>query len=198
MNMINYIFEYLKSNNKVIVHGFGFFYLQNTQAKIDTELKSILPPAKEIAFSIDYESQDEGLINFISKKENIAPSQAKLELEKLTNHWKNSLDHHQNLNIDTIGSFHIQEQQLIFIGHRIDIETPDFYGLEEIDVQKLKWGRKISSGSYAVSKTILWIFIFLLIGLGIAFYFYQQYFFGKDSILNLPKIDLSKYLNNLK
>lgn len=198
MDITNYIFEYLKTNGKVIVQGFGTFYLRNTKAKIDVEHKSILPPAKEIAFNIDYKNQDSGLINFMVEKEKVEPLLVKQELEKLTNYWKNILDKSSNLVIESLGSFQTQNEELIFIGKRIDIETPDFYGLEEIDVQKLKRGRKLSTRGYSISWAVLWIFIILLIGLGIAFYFYPQYFWGKDSILNLPEIKLSEYLNSLK
>ena len=54
MNITSLILEFLKKNNQAVVSQFGTFSLKNSRAKIDAETNSILPPEKEIDFSVDY------------------------------------------------------------------------------------------------------------------------------------------------
>lgn len=195
MNITDYIFEYLKSNEKVSVEGFGVFYLHRVEAKVDTEHKSILPPAKEIALDIDYQTADEGLLVFISEKNISNQAHIRQELQKLIQHWKNLLEDKKGFDIENFGTFRILEGKPQFIGHRINTDTPDFYGLEKIDVQKLKQGRQISSRPFSISRLILFLFLIIIMAFMVGAYLYPQYFFGEESVLKLPEME---FLNTTK
>lgn len=189
MSVTSYIADFLKEHNRVVVPGFGEFYLKNSKAVVDEQTKSILPPAKEVGFKIDYQATDEQLIHYISQNSNIAASEAEAELNKLTGYWKKHLAESQELSIEGLGRFHQAENDLEFLGNRIGKTTPDFYGLEEIDLKHLKSSKSEvnSNEDYKFNKSILWVFLLILPVLGLLFLAFTQRerLFGKKSFDDL-------------
>lgn len=192
MNITHHISEYLKSNDQVAVQGFGLFYLKNAQAKVDMEHKSILPPAKEIALDIDYEIKDAGFLSFVSRENGISTQEVEIELAKLTAYWKTKLEGKKNFSIDHLGEFYIEEESWIFKGNRVNVEIPDAFGLEEVDVQRLRKGWRSGAKSFSVSKILMWLFVLILIGLSVFAYLKPEYFFGKNSVLKLPNKEVKE------
>ena len=189
MNITNYINEFLKERNSVVVSGFGEFFLKNSKAVVDEKTKSILPPAKEIGFNIDYEAKDQGLINFISQKSGLSQSETEADLKKLADYWKKQLSENHLIDIEGLGTFYQSENAVTFKGARIEKTSPDFYGLEEIDLQNLKTplAHNTSVEDYKINKSILWIFLLILPVAGLIFLAFTQRerLFGKKSFDDL-------------
>ena len=210
MNLPLHILNFLKTNHKTEISGFGTFSLKNSGATISNE-QSILPPAKEIVFVADYENRNRTFIQYISQQENLPEFDAELELKKRTNQWKSVLETNQEVEIENIGTFRNVENELYFKGKRIDELAPDFYGLEEIKIPEIK--NKISSketinsgqkskNSYKFNKSILWIFLVAIPVAGIVYFGITnpELLFGKKSDLSVTsstrRIEPQKPIND--
>lgn len=195
MNIPFHILNFLKTNNKVIVDGFGVFYLKNTGAIIREEGK-ILPPAKEIAFEVDHEIRNKDLIRYISEEENKPEIDVEIELKKNTTHWKNLLDNTTEVQLDHIGKFWNENDVLHFRGNRVEELSPDFYGLEEINLSEIKSVEQPNEelieeeeeGSYKFNNSILWIFLIVVPVAGLLYFGItnQELIFGKKSMKDAP------------
>ena len=91
MNLPLHILNFLKTNHKTEISGFGTFSLKNSGATISSE-QSILPPAKEIVFVANYENRNRAFIQYVSQQENLPEFDTELELKKHTNQWKSKLE----------------------------------------------------------------------------------------------------------
>ncbi|WP_292009443.1 hypothetical protein [Chryseobacterium sp.] len=192
MNISAYILEYLKRFGTVVVPGFGVFSLESSKAIINSENGSILPPSNQIAFELDYEVQNDDLINYIQSQKNESKESVKNELEIQTDFWKKKLQADQFLEIPRLGLLSITEGESHFKGSRLEAEHPDFYGLEEIKISDIRNADKTDHSEkrdqdYQFNKSILWIFLFLIPVLGIVYLAYtqQEFLFGKKSFDNV-------------
>ncbi|KFF09512.1 HU domain-containing protein [Chryseobacterium luteum] len=188
MNISAYILEYLKQFGTVTVPGFGVFSLKNSKAIINSENGSILPPASEIAFAVDYEIQSDELAAFIAGEKQMSLDASKSDLKIQTDFWKKKLQADQFLEIQNLGAIHIEDDKTHFKGQRIESGHPDFYGLEEIRLSDINNGEKISVSEnrekdYQFKKSILWIFLLAVPVLGILYLAFtqQELLFGKKS-----------------
>ncbi|SIT17210.1 hypothetical protein SAMN05421786_107147 [Chryseobacterium ureilyticum] len=188
MNISAYILEYLKQFGTVTVPGFGVFSLKNSKAIINSENGSILPPASQIEFTIDYEVQAEDLTAFIAREKQMSLDASRSDLKIQTDFWKKKLQAEQVLEIQNLGTIFIEEGNTHFKGKRVESGRPDFYGLEEIRFSDINNGEKVNTSEnsekdYKFKKTILWIFLLIIPILGIAYFAFtqQELLFGKKS-----------------
>lgn len=191
MNTTALILEFLKKNDSVEVPGFGIFSLKNSRAKIDSETNSILPPVKEIDFAVDYEAQNGALVNYFATQKNISAVEASNQLKSETDYWKKTLVENGELNLDNLGQIHQTENGIAFKGSRIEKSSPDFYGLEEINLSNLKkssTGNVSKDSDYQFNKSILWLFLLIIPVAGIVFLAFTQSekLFGKKSFTDTP------------
>ncbi|GEJ46611.1 MULTISPECIES: hypothetical protein [unclassified Chryseobacterium] len=188
MNISAYILEYLKQFGTATVPGFGVFSLKNSKAIINSENGSILPPASQIEFTIDYEVQTEDLTAFIAEHKQMSLEASKSDLKIQTDFWKKKLQAEQVLEIQNLGTVFIEEGHTHFKGKRIESGRPDFYGLEEIRFSDINNGEKVNATvnrekDFKFKKTILWIFLLIIPVLGIVYLALtqQELLFGKKS-----------------
>ncbi|WP_300690298.1 hypothetical protein [Chryseobacterium sp.] len=188
MNISAYILEYLKQFGTSTVPGFGVFSLKNSKAIINSENGSILPPASQIEFTIDYEVQSEDLTAFIAAQKQMSLEASRSDLKIQTDFWKKKLQSEQVLEIQNLGTVFIEEGVTHFKGKRIESGRPDFYGLEEIRFSDINNGEKVTASvnrenDYKFKKVILWVFLLLIPVLGILYLAFtqQELLFGKKS-----------------
>lgn len=188
MNISAYILEYLKQFGTVTVPSFGVFSLKNSKAIINSENGSILPPASEIAFAVDYEIQSDELAAFIAAQKQMSLEASKSDLKIQTDFWKKKLQADQALEIQNLGMITIEDDTARFKGKRIESGHPDFYGLEEIRLSDINNGEKISTTEnrekdYTFKKSVLWIFLVAVPVLAIVYLAFtqQELLFGKKS-----------------
>ncbi|MET3037979.1 hypothetical protein ABXT08_17915 [Chryseobacterium sp. NRRL B-14859] len=188
MNISAYILEYLKQFGTATVPGFGVFSLKNSKAIINSENGSILPPASEIDFMMDYEVQSEELTAFIAGQKQMSLDASRSDLKIQTDFWKKKLQAEQILEIQNLGTIFMEEGHSHFKGKRIESGRPDFYGLEEIRFSDINNGEKVNTlenreKDYKFNKSILWIFLLIIPVLGILYFVFTQKetLFGKKS-----------------
>ncbi|PXW13476.1 MULTISPECIES: hypothetical protein [unclassified Chryseobacterium] len=192
MNISAYILEYLKQFGTATVPGFGVFSLKNSKAIINSENGSILPPASQIEFAIDYEVRTEDLTAFIAEQKQMSLEASRSDLKIQTDFWKKRLQAEQVLEIQNLGTVFIEEGHTHFKGKRIESGRPDFYGLEEIRFSDINNGEKVKTPvnrekDFKFKKTILWIFLLIIPVLGIVYLAFtqQELLFGKKSFNNV-------------
>lgn len=188
MNISAYILEYLKQYGTATVPGFGVFSLKNSKAIINSENGSILPPASEIKFTIDYEVKADELASFIATQKQMSLEASKSDLKIQTDFWKKKLQAEQVLEIQNLGTIFTEEGHTHFKGNRVEAGHPDFYGLEEIRFSDINNGEKVKTSEkrekdYKFNKSILWIFLLIIPVLGILYQMFtqQELIFGKKS-----------------
>lgn len=189
MNFFSLFLEFLKVNGQVSFRGFGTFLLKSTGASVDQEVKSISPPGKEIVFDVNAEDQSDAFLQFISQQKNISLADAQLEIDKQVTFWNTTLEKEKEVTLENVGSFYLSESTLHFTGKKVENSSPDFYGLEEINLSEIKKPRKSSSEKevYRFSSSYWWI-ILLLGGISALAYFgitQPETLFGKKSFQNL-------------
>ena len=200
MNFSFLILEFLKQQGNVPVPGFGTFYLKNTNALVDEDGKSILPPGKEVAFKISDSSSDSAFAKFIAQRKNIPLIDAEIEMKKQTNFWYSVLEKEGKFVLENIGTFLLSDSQIHFTGNRTENLSPDFYGLEEIHLSQINNSGNLpkteaNKSSYRFSKTLYWLVPLLLGVSGLAYFGITQpeLIFGKKSFGNgLEPVPTSK------
>ena len=192
MNISAYTLEYLKKYGTVTVPGFGVFYLENSEAKLDPENGTILPPSSHIAFKVDYQVASDDLIRYIATKKSTTFEASKNELQIQTDFWKKKLQADHRLEIQNLGRLDQHDNGLVFYGERLTSDHPEFYGLEEIRFSDISDGENLvttndTDKDYKFSKSILWIFLIAIPIAGLLYFGITQkeLIFGKKSLDSL-------------
>lgn len=202
MNISAYILEYLKQYGTVVVPRFGVFSLENSKAVINSENGSILPPSSRIVFYSDYQVVSDDLVNFISDRKKVSKNSAENELQIQTDFWKKKLQAEQHLDITGLGTVFVEDGNLKFKGKRLESDHPDFYGLEEIRFSDIKQNEAESQEKgekdYKFSRSVLWIFLFIIPVLGMLYLAYTQkeLLFGNQSFDSLSVQTKTKRIEN--
>lgn len=191
MNFSVLILEFLNKHGHVNIPGFGVFYLKTTNASLDNENAHILPPGKEVAFRTETSEKDESLADYILQQNKISRIEAEIELKKLTNFWNSTLEKDGKIAIENIGTFYLDDSKLHFTGERTVNLSPDFYGLEEINLSQIKNAQPTASADdgakpYRFSKTIFWL-VPVLLAIGVITYLglsQPEIIFGQKSFGN--------------
>ena len=188
MNISAYILDYLKQFGTVKVPQFGVFTLESSKAVLNPDNGSILPPSTKIAFHLDYLLESSELAEYIAAHRSVSVAIIENELQVQTDFWKKKLQAEHLLDLPEIGTIYFQEKNMIFKGERLETDFPDFYGLEEIkfsDINDTDLPLETINreNDYKLSKSILWIFLFIvplaaIIYLGIT---QKELLFGKKS-----------------
>lgn len=194
MNISADILAFLKLFGKASVPGFGKFSVEKTGALFHSETKTFLPPAQKIIFKKNNDTNEEGLVQFLSKRNHLAPEQVEHQLRDWVAMCESKLQTEQKILIPELGQFSIVNDQLIFEGERIEAENSDFFGLEEInleDVQKpssFRIPKKKQSGASTFGNIILWTFLvgIPIIGMLVLAFTQQDLLFGKKSFADQP------------
>lgn len=180
MNISEKILENLKKTGAVTVPGFGLFSLEYSKAELIEEHNTILPPAKHIVFSSDYQSVNPGFVQQISHSSSIPVYEAEASLKAQTDYWKKLISEGESFEIPELGSFKLIGENLAFNGKRIEQDDPDFYGLEEINISEIKNTSRLKP--YKTNKAAVWAgILFSAASLGAAAYFGRDTPFGKNS-----------------
>lgn len=191
MKMLSeYILDFLRKGNELSLNGFGSFSLVNSGSCLDSDQKKLLPPSRQIVF-VESIHSPEIFAQYISAQDNISVEEAIKMIDETIEHWKNQLSEKGLLEIEGIGNFKKDGNQLVFSGIRLEDTAPDFYGLENIDLDEVKHGRKnkITSENkeYRFEKSVLWTFLLILPVAGLIFLAFTQRdrLFGKQSFSDI-------------
>lgn len=194
MKMTDLILKYLSIKTEVKIPGFGIFQQKNVPAFYDERLAALLPPAKEFFFTEDFNLKDENFIQFVAKEKNIDINESYAEIAELVNYWKFTLQNKIVLEIPDLGTFYFNDQgNFIFKGKHFSSESPENFGLEELNLSELKNRKSVLGKSleneYKTSRNPFWRLLLIIPVTAIVYFGTQnpELIFGKKSFKNLKK-----------
>ncbi|MDL1913598.1 MAG: hypothetical protein FDW93_03630 [Bergeyella sp.] len=181
-NLSLHILNYLRIYKELNFSRWGTFYLKNTGAEVDDEFGHILPPSLCIYFESDFFEKDGGFAGYISSVDHLTKNEVLNSLHNISGVWKDKLTREGRVSIENVGVLFVDGEGLTFFGERIHDVIPEFFGLEEINLKKIKTenGRPIASHqSRAFNDFILYFFLLIIPLLGILILAYSV----KDTLL---------------
>ncbi len=107
------IFNLLLHHDCVIIPSFGGFVSQNEKASINYEKGEITPPRKLIIFNNKLLKSDGLLINHFAEQNNLSYQQSFDQIRNQINSWKNQLDSGNRIELNKIGTLHIDKSNKI-------------------------------------------------------------------------------------
>ena len=184
-----YILEFLKEHHRVQILDFGTFTMKNSAAKVVEENNNILPPAKEINLLIDASTSNDGFAEYIASKDGLMYHEAMSFLRKSADQWLTEAKDNGQYIIEGLGILSFQEDTYAFQGERLTVSSPDFFGLEEIDLEELKgsetpiYKEPVEKDSFG--KVILWTFLIAIPVAGIIYLAITQKdkLIGKETVV---------------
>lgn len=196
--MIDLILKYLSSKQEVKIPGFGIFHKKDSPAFYDEKSAALLPPGKELFFEVDFNLKDENFTQFLSQQKSLSLPESQSKIVELTNYWKSTLENKKELEIPELGTFYVNDTNLVFKGNRFNTENPDNFGLEEVNLTELKNNPKDfnspKTSDYKKSNNKLWWLFFIIPTAIIVYYATQspELIFGKKSFHDLNKVKTNK------
>ena len=163
MNFTALLLEFLKNKGDASIVNFGTFYLNAINAQLDQEGKNILPPGNQIAFKPETNGNEAEFVQFIAEKKNLSLTAADLEIKKQVNYWNATLLKDKNVPVENLGYFVLEDSKMYFHGNRTEILSPDFYGLEQINISEIKNQPRKGGSSFQLSKSLYWLLPLVLI-----------------------------------
>ncbi len=188
MNLGQYLFGFLQEKGRAELPNFGVFSLQKKSAILNEEDATLLPPTYEIFFEKNDSTLNSDFAKYISEKsgENLFIVQS--ELKDQIQSWKQELAENKKFLVEELGEFSEENGSLKLLNTSNFVHNSNFFGLEEINLKEIKENKitsdkKNSEDDYVFSKSILWVFLFIIPVGGILFLAltYQDKIFGKKS-----------------
>lgn len=114
MRIENYIKDLLYRYECVVIPNFGAFLSQRKPAQIHETTQAFYPPKKSISFNAQLTDNDGLLTNYISQVEDISYQEAIQKLTEFVSELKTSLHEVGKIELEYIGTFYLENQQLVF------------------------------------------------------------------------------------
>lgn len=129
--IIKYLKELLYDNECVVIAGFGAFITQRHSAVIDYTNNRFTPPYKEIAFNNKLVADDGLLVDFICKKELVAPSEANEKIQNFVNQTMAILEVNSFVEFDDFGKITVDYKGDYIFSLKEDLNLlSDSFGME--------------------------------------------------------------------
>lgn len=133
--MTQYISALLYRYQCVIVPGFGAFITEIQSSFYDKGKQSFFPPEKRISFNKNIINNDGLLMNHIAIEEGISHEDAMTKINSVLEDWANTLQSFGKLDLDTIGSFQLNEENnLVFTPIKNQNYLATSFGLSSVSV----------------------------------------------------------------
>ena len=129
----NYLKELLNDNECVIIPEFGAFISKRHSATIDYSNHSFIPPFKEIVFNNKLTNNDEILVDFISKKENISKEDSLTKIQNFVNQTAAILDVNNEYVMEGLGKMRKFGNDYVFEVSHSENLLGDSFGLTEFN-----------------------------------------------------------------
>ena len=129
----NYLKELFNDNECVIIPEFGAFISKRHSATIDYVNHSFLPPYKEIVFNNKLTNNDEILVDFISKKENISKEDSLTKIQNFVNQTAAILDVNNEYVMEGLGKMRKFGNDYVFEVSHSENLLGDSFGLTEFN-----------------------------------------------------------------
>jgi nucleoid DNA-binding protein/cell division septation protein DedD len=125
MNIVKYIIEILKENDKVVVPGLGIFSIEYRATTIHPVEHTFTPPEKIIVFE-SITSDDDLLIRTISEKEHISITDALNAINNFSDTLLSDIQKGKLTGIEGLGVFSLKENEITFIPEATQLSDEQF------------------------------------------------------------------------
>jgi nucleoid DNA-binding protein len=137
--MVNLIKELLKTNNCVIVPGFGAFIANYTPAEVRLYEHKIYPPAKSIAFNRALQANDGLLVNAVVRHTGVTYDAAEATVAAFSKQCNDALSQHKSLILNGIGKWTLDAEGTIrFQSSLSENFLLNSFGLQPLDIQPVQ------------------------------------------------------------
>ncbi len=145
MEISQHIKNLLKSNDIVILSGFGAFETNQLSAKFDPETKTISPPIKIVTFNQTVQEDTGLLVKYMAEQEHISSDNAREQINEYVKTIKTKLSEGQVIEFIDLGSFSQEADGTINFSFLSDDNLLlDSFGLPTVSIVG-KTGQEISS-----------------------------------------------------
>ncbi|MEX0810957.1 MAG: SPOR domain-containing protein [Chitinophagales bacterium] len=127
--------ELLRSQDCVVIPGFGAFICTTESSRIDKKTNFILPPQRVISFNRSLQRNDAILTKQYAAQKPCSYAAALVEIDLYVNHIKTELEKNKTYTIPEIGSFQLEnEGRLVFKSTDVSIQPLESYGLRPVHI----------------------------------------------------------------
>ncbi|MCG8412469.1 MAG: SPOR domain-containing protein [Bacteroidales bacterium] len=198
MKIQNYIKELLTKNQGVIIPRLGGFLSEYESAVFDKEKNQFLPPCLKISFNPKYTYQDNSLIDFISKKEQISKSEATKKLNDFSSEIKTTLNSGNKFYFPEIGELYKNTRsEIVFQQQKDSNLLTNSFGLHNVKTNPIinlnhreNITQQTPQPKKKIKKIIIISLLIILLGAITSFLFFPQ------KLIKSKVFHTSKKLNN--
>lgn len=134
MKLAKYIHELLLENETVIYPGFGAFISNYKPAEIREN--EIIPPSREISFTVQFRNDDGILVTSIARKAKISQPNALKRIDRERENMLYLLDKGEKVTIENVGILFTDEKNEIkFTPFRDENLLSDSFGFESVKIE---------------------------------------------------------------
>jgi septal ring-binding cell division protein DamX len=134
MNLADYLSELLVQHDEVSVPGLGYFMRVRMNAHYNEKEAKFYPPYHRVKF-VPQIKDDETFAQYVAQKKNISLASSKYFIEKFIVKVKDDASRGSYL-FSGLGSFNVNQDQLIFVPNDKITDDPSFYGYEPVNINK--------------------------------------------------------------
>jgi len=116
----------------VTVPGFGTFVAKRRPAYYRKEENTFFPPSKSLTFNTRLRSDDGLLADQVARTEELSRLQARHLIDRITDEWIATLNRHEHLYLEPLGSFVLHEGRLRFVSISDVNFLPEAFGLHPV------------------------------------------------------------------
>ncbi len=145
MEISQHIKKLLKSNDSIILGGFGTFTTKQISAKFDAETKTMRPPLKLVTFNPDIKEDSGVLAKFMSEQEGVPIESCREQINEYVKTVKTKLAEGKPVEFKDLGSFQKgQDGELKFSFLSDDNLLLDSFGLPVVSLSGKSLSPEIS------------------------------------------------------
>lgn len=134
MNLADYLSELLVQHDEVSVPGLGYFMRVRMNAHYNEKEAKFYPPYHRVKF-VPQIKDDETFARYVAQKKNISLASSKYFIEKFIVKVKDDASKGAYL-FSGLGSFNVNQDQLVFVPNDKIADDPSFYGYEPVSINK--------------------------------------------------------------
>jgi nucleoid DNA-binding protein len=175
MKIPQYINELIQKNGSITIHDFGAFILKETSSRIDEKHNLMLPPSVILNFDENIKTNDNILIDYVSKTENISTENAADAVKKFTEQLNALLNSGKTVEFRNIGKLHLNPKKQIVFNYDPKAEyVSDAFGLNSVKAKPVTKQKevkqviikektpKVKKPRKKFPKAAIWLIIILL------------------------------------
>ncbi len=138
MNEFALCIEYLLlDHDHVAVPGLGTFISLPREAAYDAGEETLLPPSRQVRFRVEAKQEDVFFVSAIRQIYGLTGEEAEGKLSVWTSDFSQTLAEQGCVDMGSIGTFTVRDDQIAFSPTQAGVTTPDYYALDTLHIQEI-------------------------------------------------------------